>query len=132
MIPFIIGLIGSLGLVGIIGKGAMYIYKHWREILDLFRTVILPNVSKVVREFAKHFGPKGQIAATAIATLIDNYNAQVTHHLYTLENGQWYDTPTPSKIPVSELPPEAQARVHSVGKADMTNQMENELRMALY
>lgn len=129
MIPAIIA---ALGLAGLIGAGAYYVFTHWDEVLDWFRGFLLPNIAKLMRAVAKQFGPAAEISTEVIASFFDSQTAQLEHHMYTNENGQWTDTQTICKTPISQLPPRARKRIRRVGdELDITDEMENQLGMRI-
>lgn len=124
MIPWII----TAGLTALLGAGAYYVFTHWDEILDWMRTKVLPEVSRLIREIGKHFGPQTQIATEVVATMVDGFTAYIEHHLYTKEPQGWTDTRTVTKIPLKELPARARGRIRTVGETtDITDVMEQEL-----
>lgn len=126
MIPWLIG----VGIAAAIGAGAVYVFTHWREVLDWFRG-FLRKVSNVIREIGRQLGPRTQYATEAVAKILDRVTGAIEHHLYVHESQGWTDTVTTTKVQLDELPPRVKSRVRTVGdSAVVTDVMENELGMS--
>lgn len=113
MIP-VAWLVG-IGVAGLIGAGAYYVFKHWDEIKAWVANTILPNVAKVIRMLGQKLGPRTQFATDLIAQKLDEYAAEIKHELYYQENGEWWQETTRAKVPNNQLPARVRGRIRTIG-----------------
>lgn len=128
MIPF---WVAAIGLGGILGGVAYYVYKHWDEVLNWLYE-FLPKVSSALRNLAKVFEGKAKYYAEAAADLVDAVHVTIKHILYVKEGNQWTETVTSRKVERNALPSKYKSRLRNVGdEIDITDELESELGMEL-
>lgn len=122
MIPLVIGIaLGALGTIGV-----SYVVKNWEELKAKFREII-----SSIKETFKKVAYRVQSAAKIFVRKVKEGYAEFQQEQYYKENEEWFREITTVKVSEDEVPAWAKVSMRNNVRADVTENMEEELEMKI-
>lgn len=122
MIPFILG--AALSAIAIIGGS--YVVENWEELKAKFKEVI-----NSIKATFKRMTFRVQSAAKIFVRKVREGYAEFQQEQYYKENEKWFKTTTTVEVSENEVPAWAKVNMRNNVRADVTENMEEELEMKI-
>ena len=118
MLPFLLGAL----LIG----GAALVVIYWDDIVDWLKKLVnwLRNKFAELKKKVAH-------AAGAFIQKVENGLAAIRHKLYYQEEGEWIEETTTRKVKESEIPASILRKAKRSEETDVTDEIEDELKLSL-
>lgn len=122
MVPFIIGPL----LASILTVGVLKVIEHWDEVKKFFKKLIA-DIQEVFRKVKFYV----QNASKIFLRKIREGWAEFKQEQYYKENEKWFKKTTTVEIQENEVPAWAKVKMRQNARADVTENMEEELEMRI-
>lgn len=121
MVPVLAVLFG-----GIVGFGLSQVMEHWEEVKSFFKRLITE-----IKEAFKKASFYIQSAAKIFVRKVKEGYAEFQQEQYYKENEKWFRNTTTVEISENEVPAWAKVNMRNNVRADVTENMEEELEMKI-
>lgn len=113
-------------LLAALAIGGILVVAFWDEIVDW-----LKNLVTSLRKMFSGLKKKVAHAAGVFIQKVEEKLAAIRHKLYYQEAGEWIEETTTRKIKESEIPENIRRKMHKQDETEVTDEMEEEMKLSL-